>query len=204
MSKTLPPMSTFYLIRHALTDLVDKALAARAPGVSLNATGRRQAERLAERLAREPIGRIYTGPLERARETAAPLALRLGLEPIVSDALDEVAFGDWTGMTLEQLAPLPLWRRYNAYRGGVRAPGGELLLETQVRVIAFMARLRDEFPGQSLALFSHGDVVKVAVAFHLGVPLDLCHRIEILPASVSKVSIGDHGPVVHALNWTEP
>ncbi|MBV8267425.1 MAG: histidine phosphatase family protein, partial [Planctomycetaceae bacterium] len=91
-------MTTFYLIRHALTDLVDKALAARAPGVSLNATGRRQAERLAERLAREPIRRIFTGPLERARETAAPLALRLGLEPIVSDALDEVAFGDWTGM----------------------------------------------------------------------------------------------------------
>src|ERR1700757_3718886 len=96
-------MTTFYLIRHAANDYFNKAIAGRKSGVGLNREGQRQAAGLAGRLAREPIGLIFSSPLERAVETAVPLAQRLGLDIQVSDALNEIDFGDWTNLTFEQL-----------------------------------------------------------------------------------------------------
>ena len=93
-------MTTFLLIRHALNDYVDKAIAGWTPEVHLNDVGRAQAERLAERLAQAPIAALYSSPLERARETAAPLAKRLGLEVRMCEAFGEIRYGEWTGMPL--------------------------------------------------------------------------------------------------------
>src|SRR5436305_11011237 len=100
VDRRLSPMATFFLIRHGANDLLDRAIAGRLPGVHLNAHGRQQAERLAERLAQEPIRRIYSSPLERARETAQPLADRLGLEMRIAPELNEIDFGDWAGQAL--------------------------------------------------------------------------------------------------------
>ena len=73
-------MTTFYLIRHATNDyLKENKIAGWLPGVHLNAEGRKQSEQLAQRLAGKPIRAIYSSPLERARETAEPLAAALGL-----------------------------------------------------------------------------------------------------------------------------
>jgi probable phosphomutase (TIGR03848 family) len=193
-------MTTFLLIRHAATDLVDHTLAGRGPGVHLNDEGRRQAERLAVHLAREPIRAIYSGPLERARETAQPLGDRLGLQPQVAEALDEFNFGDWTGRMLNELAQVPRWHRFNTFRSGIRAPGGELMLEVQSRIVAFMQRLHEQSPDQTLALVSHGDVIRAAVLHSLGAPLDCFLRVEISPASVSAIRIGDYGPQILSLN----
>src|SRR5436190_17286296 len=59
--------------------------------------GRLQAEQVAERLAGHPIDAIYVSPLRRTAQTAAPLAARLGLEPIVDRDLREVHLGEWEG-----------------------------------------------------------------------------------------------------------
>ena len=193
-------MSIFILIRHAATDLVGRTLAGRGPGVHLNPEGRRQAVRLADHLAREPIRAIYSGPLERARETAQPLGDRLGLRPQVAEELDEFDFGDWTGRTLDELAPDPRWHRFNTFRSGVRAPVGELMLEVQSRIVAFMQRLREQSPDQTLALVSHGDMIRAAVLHSLGAPLDCFLRVEIGTASVSAIRIGDDGPQILSLN----
>jgi probable phosphoglycerate mutase len=195
-------MTRFLLIRHGMTDFVDRAIAGWVPGVHLNDKGRAQAARLAERLAGAPIKAIYSSPLERARETAEPISRELGLDVQVIEELGEVVIGEWTGRELSELNNDPLWRRFNSLRSLTRAPGGETQLETQARMIATLERLRERHPDQTIAAVSHGDVIKSAIAHYTGIPLDLFHRIEISVASVSVVEVGDHGPHIFCVNNT--
>jgi broad specificity phosphatase PhoE len=194
-------MTTFYLVRHALNDYIEKkVIAGWLPRVHLNDQGQQQAEQLAQLLASAPIQRIFSSPLERAHETALPLAKRLNLEIGTSPALGELKFGDWTGKGMDFLAADPRWQQWNAFRTGTRAPGGELMVETQTRFVGFMEELRAEFPDNHIALFSHGDPIRAAVMYYLGMPLDLLHRLEISLASVTVLRIGDRGPQLLSLN----
>lgn len=106
------------------------------------------------------------------------------------------------GQKIEDLRSDETWRRFNAFRSGTRVPNGELMLETQARIVGFMHGLREEHPNDYVAIVSHADVIKSAVAYCLGVPLDLFSRIEISPASVSVIAIADYGPWVLCLNHT--
>jgi probable phosphomutase (TIGR03848 family) len=195
-------MTTFLLIRHAAHSLGGEVIAGRSPGVHLSDEGHRQARDLAERLTRLGITAIYSSPLDRTRETAQPLADRLGLAVHVREELNEIDFGDWTLQSIDELRARPIWSPWNEYRSGTRIPGGELMLETQLRIVREMDRLRGEHPDACIACFSHGDVIKAAVAHALGVPLDLFRRIEIALASVSVIAVGDYGPWVLGVNHT--
>jgi probable phosphoglycerate mutase len=195
-------MTTFLLIRHALNDYIDKAIAGWTPDVHLNDAGRAQVERLAERLAQAPIAAIYSSPLERARETAAPLAKRLGLDVRMCEAFGEIGYGEWTGKSLSELARDGRWGQFNSVRSLTRAPGGETMLEAQTRVMAAIEVLCDQHPREMIAVFSHGDVIKAAIAYFLGIPLDFYYRFDIGPASVSVVTIDDHGPRLLRINDT--
>jgi probable phosphomutase (TIGR03848 family) len=195
-------MTTFLLIRHALTDYVDKAIAGWTPDVHLNDVGRAQAERLTERLAQAPIAALYSSPLERARETAAPLAERLGLEVRIREAFGEIRYGEWTGMPLTELAGDQRWLKFNSVRSLTRPPNGETMLEVQSRAIAALEELRDQHPRDMVAVVSHGDVIKAAVIHFAGIPIDFYYRFEISPASVSVVTIDDHAPRLLRINDT--
>src|SRR5579884_3442621 len=115
-------MTTFILIRHGLTDAVGKQITGRLPGVHLNDAGRKQAEELPQRLARWKIGALYSSPLDRAMETAGPVAAQFKLDIQQAPALSEVDFGDWSGHLLDDLNQLPQWRLYNTFRSATRAP----------------------------------------------------------------------------------
>src|SRR5262249_1456819 len=106
--------TTFYLIRHGSNDFFAHTLVGRKPGVQLNEKGRGEAERLAAKLAGEKLQRIFSSPLERCLETAAPLAQRTGLKVETADALLEVDFGEWTGRTFVDLdAHSAEWKQWN-------------------------------------------------------------------------------------------
>lgn len=193
-------MTTFYLVRHAEKDGPPGFLSAEQPGFGLTEAGRRQAERVAEALAAEPIRRVVSSPLERARLTAAATAERLGLAVELSDAIGDLDYGAWTGHTAESLQDDAAWRRFHDFRSGHRIPGGELLLEVQARFVSEMLRLRDESPHSGLALFSHADPIKLAVAHFAGVPLDVFTRLEIDPASLCVVTLDDREPRIGCVN----
>jgi len=197
-------VTTFLLVRHALCDPVGKAIAGRAPGVHLNGTGRRQATQLAARLAPLPIGAVYSSPLERAVQTAEPLAARLALPVNISPGLIEVDFGDWTGRTLEDLSDAPGWREFNTRRSTVRIPNGETMAEVTTRALAVLGEIdQGERPGTGIvALVSHGDVLRSLVTHVLGMPADLLPRLEIAPASVSVVTLEYGMPRLLLLNAT--
>jgi probable phosphoglycerate mutase len=188
------------LIRHAHHDYIGKAIAAWLPGISLSELGRKQAAALPKRLARSGVSAIYSSPLERARETAAPLAAALGMEVGVREGLREMNFGEFTGRTIAELDLNPLWHRFNLSRSNTRAPGGELMLETQARMVAELERIRYADPDGVVAVFSHGEAIRSAVMHYAGIPLDLYQRIEIHPASVSTIDLFAHGPRIVRLN----
>jgi probable phosphomutase (TIGR03848 family) len=194
-------MTTFYLIRHASNAYLDeKKIAGRLPGVHLNAEGRKQAQQLAERLAREPIRAIYTSPLERAYETAEPVAAKLGLSLQISEGLGEIRFGDWTDQPIAKLDTIPQWQRWNSFRSGTQMPNGETMIEAQARIVREMLRLRDAHRNEAIALVTHGDPIKAAVAYFLGSPLDLFLRIEVDPASISIIALDENGARIMRLN----
>ena len=195
-------MTTFLLIRHGETDAVGKSLMGWAPGWCLNQTGRQQVERLAQRLAPLPLRAIYTSPLERARETAEAIAKPHGLNVEPVDDLGEVRLGEWEGRAIADLDGDEESRRYNAFRSGVRIPGGELMIETQTRVVRALTALVDRHRDQLVAIVSHGDPLRCVVAHFLGIPLDLLLRFEINPAGVSVLEIGPWAPRLLCLNHT--
>ncbi len=195
-------MTTFLLIRHAAPDLVADTLAGRLPGIHLSTQGEKQARHLAERLAALPICAVYSSPLERALQTAQPLAASLHLDVHCCEALADIDFGEWSGKRFEDLSTDPRWRHWNEFRSGSPLPNGGLMLEVQVRAILALEEIRRQHTDQVVALVSHGDVIKAAVAYYLGTPLDLFQRIEISPASISVLAIYDWGARVIRLNDT--
>jgi probable phosphoglycerate mutase len=195
-------MTTFYLIRHAEKAVIGNVLAGRAPGVHLSEEGHEQVGPLAQRLAHEPIHKLLCSPRERTRETATALARQKGLEIETCADIDEVDFGAWTGKTVEELEPDAYWQRYNGFRSGLRIPGGERMIEVQTRMVTTMLRLHDAYPDLGVALVSHGDPIKIAIAYFTGVPLELFDRIDISPASVSTLVLGPYGPKLMQLNDT--
>lgn len=192
--------TTILLIRHGSNPKVGKGLTGWLPGVSLDEKGRRQAERLALELADAPLAAVYSSPLERARETAEPLARKKNLEVISAPAFGEVRFGEWQGKEFAEIERHPEWRKFNDFRSGTRAPGGELMLETQARIVAGLLNISARHPGNTVAIFSHADAIKCALCWVLGIPLDFHLRIEIMPASVSTVVLDSEMPRVTSMN----
>ena len=193
-------MSEFYLIRHGDHDWLRKGIAGRISGVHLNEFGRKQAEELATRLSGVKFDAIISSPLERAKETAEPLARAKGMEIQIAPEILELDFGEWNGATSETLNGDPRWAEWNKFRSVVRMPGGELMSEVQSRVVGFLERLHGENPNGRFALFSHGDAIRAAICYFLGMPLDLLPRVEVDPASVSMLRLGSTGPLVSVVN----
>jgi probable phosphoglycerate mutase len=196
-------MSHFYFVRHAATDFIGKTISGRMPGVHLNLLGRKQAAQLAQRLVAQGIQTIYCSPQTRARETAEPLAMTTAQEIITANELDELDFGAWTGRSFDELRDSPDWQEFNAARSTTRIPKGELLLEVQSRAVGFVERVARAHSRAAVALVSHGDVIRAALAFYLGMPLDFLLRFEISPASVSVVALNGGDPRVLCINSTE-
>jgi probable phosphoglycerate mutase len=190
----------FFLVRHAAHELVDRVLCGRMPGVSLGQEGRAQAERVAERLGRERIAAVHSGPLERARETAAPIGERLTLEPEIHDAINEIHIGDWTGRSFEELHQDARWQAWNSARSVSRPPNGESMLEVQARVVGHLESVRADYPDGAVVLVSHADVIKAALLYCLGMPVDGYRLFDISPASISTIVMGDWGAKVLSMN----
>lgn len=186
-------MTTFILIRHGMTDAVNHTIAGRTPGVNLNAAGIEQAARLAAHLSAQHITHIYSSPLERARQTAEPIARAANCEVQISEPFDELDFGAWTNRTLAELDPLPEWKRFNAHRSTTAPPGGELMLHVQERTVAELERLRALHKDAFVAIVSHADVIRALLAHLLGAPLDMLLRLYIDPASFSVIEAYDVG-----------
>lgn len=198
--------TTILLVRHGQTPTTGKVLPGRAKGLHLADEGRSQASLAAERIAelaeKGAVDAVYSSPLERAKETAAPISKALGLKTQVDRGLFECDFGDWTGEELKKLMKLPEWQTVQRAPSTFRFPNGESFTEMQTRMVSALDRLRQRHPGGTIVCVSHADTIKAAVAHALGTHIDLFQRIVISPASISALTWHAGGPVVLAVNST--
>jgi probable phosphoglycerate mutase len=203
MATTPLPSTLLLLVRHGLTPTTGKVLPGRAPGLHLSDDGRAQAEVVAERLrALKTVDAIYASPLERTRETAAPIAKARGVRVHVDKGLLECDFGAWTGASLKDLGKKPEWQTVQKFPSGFTFPDGESFTDMQARIVRTLDRLRAAHPGGVIVAVSHADPIKAVVAHAMGTHLDLFQRIVISPCSVTAIAYGPTGPVVLTVNST--
>ncbi|MGE5461483.1 MAG: MSMEG_4193 family putative phosphomutase [Solirubrobacterales bacterium] len=195
-------MTLVLLVRHADTPVAGKVLTGWSRGVHLNERGLEQARGLVERLEPVPIAAVYSSPLERCCETAAPLARARGLEVRVRRALLEVDYGEWTNRSIRQLARTKRWQAVQRTPSSFRFPGGESLRGVQARAVDAVRAIAEEHPNDAVMIVSHADVVRLVLAELAGIHLDLYQRLAVAPASVSAVALGDGQTRVLTVNDT--
>jgi probable phosphomutase (TIGR03848 family) len=195
-------MTLLLLVRHGHTDAAGKRLTGWAPGVHLNAQGRGEAEALVARLEELPVDAIYSSPLERCRETAAPLARARRLSVRIRRGLIETGYGDWTGRTISQLRRTTLWKTVERTPSAVRFPGGESLLEVQARAVDELNRIAAGHPKGTVVVVSHADPIRLFIAHAAGTHVDHLHRLVVDTASVTAVSMDHDTPRLIKVNDT--
>jgi probable phosphoglycerate mutase len=194
--------TTVFLVRHGAHDQLGKTLSGRMDGVSLSELGRREAEALATRLRGEGLETVYASPLQRTRDTAAPIAAAAGAPLRFDDDLLEVDFGPWSGRTFDELRSDPAWAVWQRDRGVARPPGGETMVEVQARLRRWLDCACARHPEGRIAAVTHAEVIKALVAYTLGFSLDQHGRLEVSPASLTTIVAGDWGMKVMAVNET--
>lgn len=195
-------MTVLLLVRHGHTDVAGRRLTGWQPGVHLNARGREEADRLVGRLEGVPIDAIVTSPLERARETAAPLARARRLRPVVDRRLIEVDYGAWTGRSIAQLRRTRLWRQVIRAPSTFRFPDGESLLQVQTRVVDAATALAAREPSGTVVAFSHADPIRLLLAHLAGMHADHLQRLVIDTGSVTAIALGRDAPRIVKVNDT--
>jgi probable phosphomutase (TIGR03848 family) len=173
----------------------------------LDEGGVRQAAKLVERLAGVPVAAVVSSPLQRCRQTVAPLVADRGLSVVADGRLAEVDYGEWTGRKLASLVKEPLWQVVQAHPSAAVFPGGEGLAQVQSRAVAAVRahgeRVVAEHGDEAVwVVCSHGDVIKAVLADALGVHLDSFQRIVVDPCSVSVVRYTHTRPFVLRVNDT--
>ena len=198
-----PPVSLVLFVRHGQTPTTGSVLPGRAPGLHLAPEGAEQARRVAERLA--GLGRVkavYASPMERAAETAAPIARACGLRVRKSAGLIECDFGRWTGRKLKNLSRRKEWVTVQRHPSGFRFPGGESFAEMQARALDAVSAITARHSGETVVAVSHADVIKAVAAAAAGTPLDLFQRIVVSPCSVTAIAYHPAGPMLLTVNNT--
>ena len=200
-SASAPKPTTILLIRHAETPTTGKVLPGRAAGLGLSDKGIAQAAaRAADIAGKHQIAAIYSSPMERAQQTAAPIGVATRRKVRIHEGLNECDFGLWTGRRLKTLYKLPAWRAVQRTPSNFRFPEGESFLEMQSRIAAALNELARAHRGKTVVAVSHADTIKAAVAHALGMHLDMFQRLAVSPASQTVIQLGAGAPVVVSVN----
>jgi probable phosphoglycerate mutase len=193
-------VTTFFLVRHAVTSDTGIRLTGWTDGVGLTEEGLRQSEVAGEGLAGVDLAAVYSSPIDRTMQTARVIARRHGLTVKTRRGLGEIDYGKWTNRPLKALMKTKLWDQVQQFPSAVRFPDGESVREVQSRAVGALEEIAEEHPKGKVCCVSHGDVIKLIAAHYLGVHIDLYQRIVIGPASVSVIALSRWGPRVIALN----
>lgn len=199
-------MPTLLLIRHGENEFLKQGrLPGHIPDIHLNERGREQAALLAESLKSLPIRAIYASPLERAVETAEPLARALGLSIQLKTGLKDTDVGEWQGEHLKKLRKLPEWKLVQEQPSLVRFPGGESFLELQTRLVnAIDSICLAHKPKDIVAVVFHSDPIKLVLAHFIGLPLDNIQKLGISAGSVTVLVLGKTGGYLAGMNLKPP
>jgi probable phosphomutase (TIGR03848 family) len=199
-------MPLLLLIRHGENDFTKKhKLAGYTPNVHLNERGQSQAQALADALKEVPIKAIYSSPLERAVETATPIAAARELEIQNEAGLLETNVGKWQGRSLAALRLQKHWKVVQNAPSRAQFPEGETFYECQTRIVTALDSISRKYKPQDIvACVFHADPIKLAVAHYIGLPLDHFQRLSCDTGSLTALYVHESGANLIKLNQRPP
>jgi probable phosphoglycerate mutase len=180
-------MTIIYFVRHGTTDYSGKRLCGNLPGIHINQTGRIQADSISSYFDNIPIKSIYSSPLERAIETAMPTAEKKFLSIERVNFLREIDFGDYQGKG-EELKQDTLWHSFLTAPTVVQFPNGESVSQAQKRVAEGLNGICvNSLDVDEIICVAHCEIIRLAIAYALNMPLDNYVRLTVDTGSISKV-----------------
>ncbi|KQX67204.1 bifunctional RNase H/acid phosphatase [Angustibacter sp. Root456] len=201
------PGAEIVLLRHGVTEHTSARRYSGRGGDDLGLTdlGRRQAQAAGRALAADGgFDAVLCSPLRRTQETAQAVADCLGLPVRVDDDWVECSFGDWDGLTAEQVNER--WpEEHAAWFGSLTAapPGGESLADLEARVLRGRDRLLARLPRGRVLIVTHASPVKSLARAAMGATADVLWRLESSPASITRTRWwSDGGAVLVSFNET--
>jgi probable phosphomutase (TIGR03848 family) len=198
-------MATLLLIRHGENDYLKKnRMPGHLAGIHLNTRGIEQADEIARNLSQLPIKAVYSSPLERAIETARPLAKCLGLGIQIRPDLIDTDVGEWEGRSWKVLAHTKLWKVVQKSPSQFQFPGGETFNQLQRRVVFALDAIANTHGEDLVAVVFHADPIKLAVAHYIGLALDNFQRLTATTGSVTILNMDGMAPRIIALNLIPP
>ncbi|SFT83069.1 alpha-ribazole phosphatase [Selenomonas sp. GACV-9] len=173
--------------------------------VALSAAGIEQAEKLAVKFPVAHLDAIYASDLVRARVTAETVAKKFGLPVKLEPAFRELSFGDWEGLTYEEItASWPdAMRNFLAHPDILEIPNGESFPAVQQRAMKRLEELLAQHEGQTIMIAAHGAVLRTMLSAALHMPLQYLWSIRQFNTAVNIVRYDEDGnPTVELLNST--
>lgn len=180
------------MVRHGRTDANARGLLQGRLDPPLDEVGRRQAEAIAALVGE--VDEVIASPLVRAQETAACF----GREVVVDERWIEVAYGEYEGVPVGEVPP-EVWQEWRTNRA-YKTRGGESFGDLDTRVRSACAELTDRLGERDIVVVSHVSPIKAAVAWSLGVTMEIMFHCHLAQASVCRIDIGRFGPVLHGFN----
>lgn len=202
MTESSTQETRLWLLRHPEPDASVAEHCYGSLDVALSERGIRHARVIAGELGPEALSAIYTSPLQRCAEAARILADRRPAMPVVVDALRELDFGEFEGRSyadIEKYHP-DLYRQWMERPDEVRFPGGDSLEDLQARVIPAVRDLRLRHAGESVAIMTHGGVIRVLLADALGMAPSHLFRIGQRYGAINLIRYFGDVPVVELIN----
>ena len=199
-------MTLLLLIRHGENEYVKTGkLAGRLPGIHLNERGQKQAQALGEALKEVPIKAIYSSPLERAMETAEPIAASRKLTIQQEPDLMDTDIGRWQGKSLKVLRLTKVWKIVQSAPSRFRFPDGESFVDAQTRYVDALERIMQKHQLQDIvAVVFHADPIKLAISHFLGMPLDHFQRLGCDTGSLTALHVSEANATLIKLNQRPP
>ena len=197
-------MSRIYLVRHGETDWNREDRCQGCIDIDLNSEGIKQAEIVGERLFGEGIHSIYCSNLRRAERTAEIIGIKSNLSITKNEALNEIHFGDWEGLTFGEMRNRPDYN-YDAWRLSPHTasfPGEGSLINVQKRAMKYVDEIISQNTGKNILIVSHGGVIKLIVLGLLGIGLEAYNKFYIANTSVSIVHVDKDRNYLRTLNDT--
>lgn len=152
-------MTRLLLVRHGETEWNRVGRWQGHADPPLNATGRRQAAELAERLAGDGIAAVYSSDLARARQTAGAVADRLGLDVVEEPALREIDVGSWSGLTRAEVAE-QYPEGFARWLGGEIGHDGEKREQLTDRAVRATLGIAERHPTDTVLVVTHGGLIR--------------------------------------------
>lgn len=200
-------MPLLLLIRHGENDFVKTGkLPGQSAGIYLNEKGQKQAQALAEALNHVPIKAVYSSPLERALQTAEPIALSHKLTIQQESGLMDAHVGKWQGKSIRALRLTNAWKIVQHSPSRFQFPDGESFMDLQTRIVHSLEAIvrKHKNPKDIVAVIFHADPIKLAISHFLGLPLDHFQRLSCDTGSLTALHVSEMGANLIKLNQRPP